>query len=117
MECNEVVCGSGFLLGCQLELTVQRFQVVSDCVHRGIVPQFAPIVKRIFGNLHSICLIGLDLAERVVAVRLDEQRIDRRDIKTGFMKNLGYALIVASGVLHDYPCFAVNGLELRCKSC
>ena len=71
LKCNEVICGCGFLLGGQLELTIQRFQIISNRVHRSIVPQFAPIVKRVFGNLHRIHLICLDLAERVVAVLLD----------------------------------------------
>lgn len=81
LKCNEVVCGRGFLPGGQLELTVQGFQIVSNRIHRSIVPQFRPIVKSVFGDLHRISLIGLDLAERVVAVLLDEQRVDHRDIK------------------------------------
>ena len=108
LKCNEVVCGRGFLPGGQLELTVQGFQIVSNRVHRSIVPQFRPIVKRVFGDLHRIRLIGLDLAEGVVAVLLDEQRVDRRNIKPGFVENLGDALIVASGVLHNHPCFAFD---------
>ena len=58
LKCNEVVCGCGFLFGGQLELTVQRFQLISNRVHRSIVPQFSPIVKRVFGNFHRIRLIG-----------------------------------------------------------
>ena len=47
---------------------VQGFQIISDRVHRSIVPRFRPIVKRVFGDLQRVSLIGLDLAERVVAV-------------------------------------------------
>lgn len=77
LKCNEVACGCGFLLGGQLELPVQGFQIISNRVHRGMDPQFRPIVKRVFGNLHRIRLIGFDFAERVVAALLDEQRVDR----------------------------------------
>ena len=112
LKCDEAVCGSGFLLNGQLKLTVHSFQIVANCIHRSIITQFAPIVKSIFGNLHRICLIGLDLAERIIAVLFDKQRIDCRNVKSGFMENLGDALIVTSGVLHNYSCFALNGFKL-----
>ena len=112
LKCDEVVCGSGFLLNGQLKLTVHSFQIIADCIHRSIITQFAPIVKSIFGNLHGIRLVCLDLAERIIAVLLDKQRIDCRNVKSGFMENLGDALIVTSGVLHNYSCFALNGFKL-----
>ena len=115
LKCNEVICGCGFLLRGQLELAIQRFQIISNRIHRNIIPQFGPVVKRVFGNFHRICLIGLDLAERVVAVLLDEQRVDSRNIEPGFVKDLGDTFIVASCVFHDHPRFAFDGFELLCQ--
>lgn len=45
------------------------------------------------------------------------ERIDRCNVESRFMENLGDTLIVASCVFHNNPCFTFDGLELFCQSC
>lgn len=79
-----------------------------------VPPKWEHCSKGLFSNGYSNAY-GCEITERVVAVLLDEQGIDRRDIKPGFMEDLGDTLIVASGVLHNHPWFALNRLEVRCQ--
>ncbi len=61
--------------------------------------------KREASMLKTICFICLDLAQRIVPIFLDEQRIDLTDKNPGVMEQLGHRLIVPPRVLQYHPCF------------
>ena len=44
-------------------------------IHGSIFLQIHPVVKAVLGDLHSICLVSLDLADRTASALLDEQRL------------------------------------------
>ena len=76
-------------------------QLLSYSVHGSIFPQIHPVVKAVLGDLHSICLVSLDLADRTASALLDEQRIQDTDIDAVLMQCSSYRLMVAAGGLHD----------------
>ena len=112
---DQVVCRGCPLLGSKLKLTVQCFQIITNRIHRGIVSQISPVVKSIAGDFQRICLVGFHTAQRISAVLLNEQRVYRTDIKTGFMQSFCDRLIIAPGVLHYDTGLPIKSLQLICE--
>ena len=77
---DEVVFHHCLCFGIQITLPVQRFQLVTNCIHGSILPQFHPVVKAIFRNFLGISLVGLDLTQRVISIILDEFRVHCTDV-------------------------------------
>lgn len=111
---NQVVGASSPVLACQQELTVERFQLIANRIHRNIFAQSIPVVKGILSDLHRIGLVCLDPAQRIVpaVVALDDQRIQGADKETGMMKKQGNGLVVAAGMFHDDLDFTTKKLQL-----
>ena len=71
-----------------MELAVEGFQVITNPVHRSIIPQISPVVKSVPGDFHSVRFVGFDLAQRIAAVLLNEQWIHSTDEETSFMQHI-----------------------------
>ena len=114
-EGDEVVLHRGFHLGVQSVLPVQRFQLVTNCVHGSILPQFPPVVKTVFRNFPRISLVRFDLAQGVVPIILNELRVHRADIQPSIVEVLSHRFIVPPGMLHDHPRLTVQAFQVVCQ--
>jgi hypothetical protein len=105
---GDQVVGTGSpVLGGQMELPVESFELVANRIHGSIFAQFRPVIKGIARDLLGIRLVGFDPTQGISAILPDQQRVDRADGQAPFMNHLGNRLVVAPSMLHDDLRFTV----------
>lgn len=75
---NETVLQRHHCFHVEAILAAAQLQLLSHCVHESTFPQLYSVAKAVLGNLHSVGLVGLDLAVGVISALFEEQLAARQ---------------------------------------
>ena len=92
-------------------LAAACFKCLPNLISRSVTFQICPTVKTVICNFHSVQFVCLTLSDGIVAIFVDQQCVHDRNKKARIVQHLGDRLSVASGVLHDDPCFSGQLLQ------
>ena len=109
----QVVVQRGSGLARQLELPVQRLEIITNRIHGSILQQNLPLVKSGLGDFQSVGPVGLHFADvDALPVVFDDQRVHGGDEEAGAVHAHGKGFVIPARVLHDDPSFAVQSAQL-----
>lgn len=64
------------------------------------MPQFFSVGQTISSHLSGVCLVSLNILQRIISKVPDQRRVDRADVQSLVMKDMSHRLIVVPGMLH-----------------
>lgn len=87
-------------------LAAAQLQLLSHCIHECTFPQLYPVAKAVLGNLHSVGLVGLDLAVGITSALFEEQLAARQSLCFPFGNIVPAAFILFLLVIgYGFPLF------------